>query len=67
MCCVDVENCGATKGFGFIYIYIDNDYQHNLINLGYKSNKWSLPYFITLCVLGLFTKFFKETKRCTTQ
>ena len=22
--CADVENCGASRGFGFIYIYIDN-------------------------------------------
>ena len=23
----DVENCGSSKSFGFIYIYIDIDYQ----------------------------------------
>ena len=22
LCCADVENCGASRGFGFIYIYI---------------------------------------------
>ena len=25
--CADVENCGASRGFGFIYIYIDNEYK----------------------------------------
>ena len=48
MCCVDVENCGATKGFGYIYIYI-----YRFQNLT-KLN-WSIYIYIYIyiCKCGI--------------
>ena len=43
MCCVDVENYGASKGFGYIYIYI-----YRLVTNNYRLLLSWIAYIIPI-------------------
>ena len=52
--CADVENCGASRGFGFIYIYI-----YRLISI-FAYLRTSLVLFNEIFILQIIF-FFKIT------